>query len=322
MSQVPAHIVVAGKVNDPEFQIARNTAEALAAEHSNVTCEILSMLEFDWEKYAREMSAKFGVDHRISPLAFYNGQHYIGMSEELLIWAAQVYKYRVIPNSVVHNQIAKKELRKHMLRTKRKYAFFDIKVGSRPSDAPQRVVFELFTDVCPRTCDNFLRLCTGEDSKHSYVGSAFHRVVAGGWVQGGDVIDGSGANSESADGGVFQDECFSVDHNDEGLLAMANEGSPHTNGSQFFVTLGQLDWLNLSRVVFGRVVMGMRAFRVMEKQPLKHERPITPCVVAQCGEFTGFMRRKESDPGGVDSSVESKESMAMTRVASEAKIHY
>ena len=55
-----------------------------------------------------------------------------------------------------------------------------------------RLVLELYRDLCPRTADNFVCLCTGErgtaqetGTRLSYVNSLIHRVVPGGWVQGG-----------------------------------------------------------------------------------------------------------------------------------------
>ena len=57
---------------------------------------------------------------------------------------------------------------------------------------------KLFTDMVPKTCDNFRMLCTGErgESPHTeyklhYKDSLFHRVVPNGWIQGGgnEVLD-------------------------------------------------------------------------------------------------------------------------------------
>ncbi len=54
-----------------------------------------------------------------------------------------------------------------------------------------RIVFELYKDLCPKTCANFVALCTGEKGKSSngtqlsYVNSIMHRVVPNGWIQGG-----------------------------------------------------------------------------------------------------------------------------------------
>ena len=50
------------------------------------------------------------------------------------------------------------------------------------------IVLELFTDKCPATSKNFVRLVQGpgegrEGVKHSYKGSPIHRVVANAYIQ-------------------------------------------------------------------------------------------------------------------------------------------
>ena len=68
-----------------------------------------------------------------------------------------------------------------------------------------------------------------------YVDSPIHRVVADGWVQGGDVVAGNGSGGESAFGqAAIPDEGFAA-HDGAGVLGMANDG-PHTAASQFYVT--------------------------------------------------------------------------------------
>jgi peptidyl-prolyl cis-trans isomerase SDCCAG10 len=53
----------------------------------------------------------------------------------------------------------------------------------------------------------------------------------------------------------FKDEFHSrLKFNRRGLLGMANEGKPDTNGSQFFLTLEKAEELNNKNTVFGRVV--------------------------------------------------------------------
>lgn len=54
-----------------------------------------------------------------------------------------------------------------------------------------RLVFELFNDQAPETCENFRALCTGEKGQNGktgtvlhYKNSIMHRIVRNGWIQG------------------------------------------------------------------------------------------------------------------------------------------
>lgn len=109
-----------------------------------------------------------------------------------------------------------------------------------------------FADVAPKAVENFLGLA----SQGKYDGVIFHRVIDGFMIQGGDPT-GTGAGGKSIWGKTFEDE-FSPKHRFEkkGILAMANAG-PKTNGSQFFITLGQTAHLNNKHTIFGEVAEGM-----------------------------------------------------------------
>uniref|UniRef100_A0A8C0ZM31 Peptidyl-prolyl cis-trans isomerase n=1 Tax=Castor canadensis TaxID=51338 RepID=A0A8C0ZM31_CASCN len=71
---------------------------------------------------------------------------------------------------------------------------FDIEINREPVG---RIMFQLFSDICPKTCKNFLCLCSGEKGlgkttgkKLCYKGSTFHRVVKNFMIQGGDFSEG------------------------------------------------------------------------------------------------------------------------------------
>lgn len=54
-----------------------------------------------------------------------------------------------------------------------------------------RLLFELFSDHCPKTCENFHALCTGECGSLpsglnlNYKNTPIHRIIPNGWIQGG-----------------------------------------------------------------------------------------------------------------------------------------
>ncbi|CAF1621796.1 unnamed protein product, partial [Rotaria magnacalcarata] len=125
--------------------------------------------------------------------------------------------------------------------------FFDIKIDGTEAG---RIVFELYDDICPRTCENFRCLCTGEKGRSStlckklyYKGCLFHRVVKNSMVQSGDFSEGNGTGGESIYGGLFDDESLKLKHDRPYLLSMANRG-PNTNGSQFFITTAEASHLD------------------------------------------------------------------------------
>ncbi|KAH8023528.1 hypothetical protein HPB51_014777 [Rhipicephalus microplus] len=150
--------------------------------------------------------------------------------------------------------------------------FFDVKIGDEPAG---RIVFELFADVCPITCENFRALCTGECGTGKTTGKPlhyknvkFHRVIRSFMIQGGD---------------FSVDEGFELKHDQPYLLSMANRGKD-TNGSQFFMV----------HVVFGHVIKGEDVVQAIESQPVDNNScPLQPVIIANCGELV--LKRKHKD---------------------------
>ena len=166
--------------------------------------------------------------------------------------------------------------------------FFDICVGESKSE---RVYFELFNNITPKTCENFRQLCTGEQIRNGkpigYKNTHFHRIVKDFVVQGGDFIFGNGKGSYSIYGETFPDENFRVNHNKEGILSMANTG-PNTNGCQFFITLGKCPWLDGKHVAFGQVLdsNSMNIIKRISKVDVDEQsRPKIPVEIIQCGQM-------------------------------------
>ncbi|MFC4541255.1 peptidylprolyl isomerase [Halosolutus amylolyticus] len=128
---------------------------------------------------------------------------------------------------------------------------------------------ELYDERAPRTVDNFVGLATGGktwtdpesgeevEGEPLYDDVAFHRVIEGFMIQGGDPTE----TGRGGPGYQFDDEFHEeLRHDDEGILSMANSG-PNTNGSQFFITLDAQPHLDDRHSVFGKVVDGMDVVR-------------------------------------------------------------
>ncbi len=120
------------------------------------------------------------------------------------------------------------------------------------------IEFELYPDVAPLTVENF----TTHVKNGYYNGIAFHRIIKGFMIQGGDPTE-SGRGGESIWKKPFKDEFKNKTFDSAGILAMANAG-PSTNKSQFFITTAKTPWLNGHHTIFGKVVGSMDAVKKLD----------------------------------------------------------
>lgn len=136
------------------------------------------------------------------------------------------------------------------------------------------IVAELFFERTPLTVASFTGLAEGtlgeEPGLPYFDGLTFHRVVPDFVVQGGDPL-GTG---QGGPGYQFPDEFVpGLRHDGIGVLSMANSG-PDTNGSQFFITLSEINRLNYLHTVFGRVIRGLEVLPLIEQGDVMHVRII------------------------------------------------
>jgi len=191
-----------------------------------------------------------------------------------------------------------------------------------------RVVMQLFSDVCPKTVENFRALCTGEKGIGKttgkplhYQGTTFHRVVKDFMVQSGDFSDGNGKGGESIYSGQFADENFDLKHDVPFLLSMANKG-PDTNGSQFFVLTQPAPHLDGIHTVFGHVISGKEVIKEIEElQVDKKNRPLQDARIVNCGELVPKKKKEESseDESSSSSDEEEKERKRVKKEKKKAK---
>jgi peptidyl-prolyl cis-trans isomerase A (cyclophilin A) len=154
-----------------------------------------------------------------------------------------------------------------MAKTPGTYAIFKTTEGT--------IVCRLFEKEAPKTVENFIGLAEGtkdwthpttkeKGARKLYDGTIFHRVIPRFMIQGGDP-QGTGFGGP---GYRFEDETKGSAHRFDkaGKLAMANAG-PNTNGSQFFITVDNTDWLTGKHTIFGEVVEGMDVVHKISNVP-------------------------------------------------------
>jgi peptidyl-prolyl cis-trans isomerase-like 6 len=291
-------ITVAGRIDDKGFQQAKVITENLMSVFPEVDLECVGMVETEWTEYINAKGRELGGEaytHQKSPIVYYNGCNYVGGIAEYVEWVAKRYEYEDTTKPVLYERLASREYTSYLHDTGHQFVFLNIAIGKAK---PQRVTLELYSDVAPKTCENFRALCTGEKGeteagdnkvKLHYLNNLFHRIVKGGWVQGGDIVskDCAGDGGHSIYGETFPDESFAVKQTGSGILAMANCGV-HTNASQFIISLQKLEWLDTKMVAFGRVITGMAAIHEVAAVQTENERPVPDkeCKIVGCGEWS------------------------------------
>lgn len=132
-----------------------------------------------------------------------------------------------------------------------------IQVNSEDGELTGEIVIELYTEECPITTDNFIKLV----NEGFYNGLLFHRVIWDFMIQGGDPSgDGTGGPGYSIKDELAEDHGFT---HSRGAVSMANANNPQNNvwntgGSQFFIMQGATrSDLDARHSIFGRVTSGM-----------------------------------------------------------------
>jgi peptidylprolyl isomerase len=121
-------------------------------------------------------------------------------------------------------------------------------------------VFRIEFEKTPMTAANFVGLAEGTIDNAAYApgtpyfdGTKWHRVVPGHVIQCGIPRNGK----EEGPGYQFPNEIVpGLTHGRAGMVNMAN-GGPHTNASQWCVTLGDRSYLDGDYTVWGQIIEGM-----------------------------------------------------------------
>ena len=142
------------------------------------------------------------------------------------------------------------------------------------------MVVSFWPDVAPKTVENFKTLA----KKGFYDGTAFHRVVKGFMIQGGDPLTKDPADESrwgTGDPGYKVKAEFNEKPHVRGVLSMARSSHPDSAGSQFFVCLADARFLDRQYTAFGQLIKGDEVLGKIGDVPTKQggggekSRPVT-----------------------------------------------
>ena len=117
------------------------------------------------------------------------------------------------------------------------------------------MVLEFWPDVAPKHVENFKTLA----KKGFYDGTAFHRVIKGFMIQGGDPLTKDDANAArwgTGDPGYKIKAEFNDKPHTRGVLSMARSQDPDSAGSQFFICHDKASSLDGKYTAFGKLIKG------------------------------------------------------------------
>lgn len=115
------------------------------------------------------------------------------------------------------------------------------------------ITIKLWPDVAPKTVENFKKLA----GQGFYDGTAFHRIVKGFMIQGGDPLSKTDDPMVGTGGPGYKIKAeFSERPHVRGVISMARSQHPDSAGSQFFICLADARFLDRQYTAFGELISG------------------------------------------------------------------
>jgi len=123
-----------------------------------------------------------------------------------------------------------------------------------------------YEDVAPKTVENFKKLAR----EGFYNGTAFHRIMKGFMIQGGDPLTKDSSKEHlwgTGDPGYKIEAEFNSKPHQKGVLSMARSAHPDSAGSQFFICLGDCSFLDGQYTGFGELTSGVEVLEAIGDTP-------------------------------------------------------
>lgn len=129
------------------------------------------------------------------------------------------------------------------------------------------MVLKFWPEVAPNTVENFKKLAR----TNFYDGTAFHRIMKGFMIQGGDPLTRDPANAArfGTGGPGYQIKAeFNNKSHQKGVISMARSSNPDSAGSQFFLVHGDASFLDRQYTAFGELIKGLDVLDKIANSPV------------------------------------------------------
>ncbi|XP_061785621.1 probable inactive peptidyl-prolyl cis-trans isomerase-like 6 isoform X3 [Nerophis lumbriciformis] len=259
------YIEIVGLIKEPHFYVAKSITQGLIQKFPRKFVEptIRPLLEFDWHAYLCNQKRELrGVvwEFSSSVMCFLDG-NFIGDEGALATWAENQWGFTCTPPQA---SCVKEHYLKHLQSSGESEAF-------QPAATRSATRARCSIAWYPKAG------CKAEHKRLQPPSPLTYKI------RQTDISPGSRGNGgESIYGPTFEDESFAHSHSKRAILGMANKG-PHSNGSQFYITLQSTLWMDRAYVPFGQVVEGVDVLKRLEEIPTVNQRPKHECRVVNCG---------------------------------------
>lgn len=274
--------LVVGIITANEFQKARFIVEKISKSFpkSYDPPEIRPMLDVEWDEYIiktrRHIKPLWQLQKNV---AVFVNESFLGDDVTLVRYLARKFQFHIHLDWPEVGKCHLVEYLRDIMGQFRQLVYMTVAINHRVIGT---MLFMLYNDLVPLTCENFLNRCRDENG--GYTGTPINRIMKNSWIQCG------GCDLPEIE---LPCENYSIPHNRRGVLSMCNEGRHKKNSTQFFITLAPTPWMDYRYVAFGQLLQGHDILNEIESMPTYFESPKRSITIVKCGELNFF---DEEDP--------------------------
>ncbi|KAJ8956665.1 hypothetical protein NQ318_014019 [Aromia moschata] len=236
--------------------------------------DIRPMLNVEFTEYLIKIQRKYGngIWSLQKAVVVFLNEKYLGDDEALMKHLSKKYRFSFSQDWYELGKCHLTEYLGNIMRKFRQLAYVTVSINSRVIGA---MLFELYNDLVPLACENFMLRCKLQIG--GYVGAPIHRIVKNGWIQCG------GFNLQET---KMPCENYVVPHNRRGVLSMCNSRRHRDNTTQFFITLVPASWMDHNYVAFGQLIQGAEILKRIEEVPTDYQQaPKDSIEICKAGEL-------------------------------------